>query len=185
MLRNGKIDAEAYKKAMETTLQFRRGKFRFSLSTNMVKIKRLMDSPVIQEALVEAGVENYMTEGLSIQTTLDPELQRSAEYRVYRNLAELDIVLRGYHPPKADRMDLVPHFVPGSFVAGRVDSVVSQKGKPHKLYVRFGTAKATVGADALKEFFTAVNRHAPDSLRISSLPPPLEQQPQPTHRLSL
>src|SRR5215217_3568728 len=51
MRRNEKISEAQYQKALKTPLKFNRGDFRFSLSTNMVKVKQLLDSPEMQEVL--------------------------------------------------------------------------------------------------------------------------------------
>ncbi|HEX2613794.1 MAG TPA: transglycosylase domain-containing protein, partial [Fibrobacteria bacterium] len=90
-----KITEAQYRDALAHPPKLKRGDFRFVLSTNMMKVKRLLDSREMQDILSRYGVEDYTAAGLQIYTTLDPEIQRAAEYAVYSNLAALDLVLRG------------------------------------------------------------------------------------------
>src|SRR5690606_26383471 len=121
MRRHGKISEAAYRAALANPPKFKRGNFRFSLSTNMMKVKRLLDSPEMQELLTRYGVEDYTAAGLQIHTTLDPAIQRAAEHAVYLNLARLDVVLRGYQPPPDTvNPSRLSHVEPGTFATGRV-----------------------------------------------------------------
>jgi membrane peptidoglycan carboxypeptidase len=169
LYRHGKIDKAQYAEAMRQKLEFRRGSFRFSLSTNMVKAKRLLESKAMQEVLGRYDVADFMTEGLQITTTLDANLQRAAEYASYANLARLDLILRGYRPPKDSQATLVTHFVPGSFYTGRVISVPEEapaKGKGAKagpvrgnIELAFGTARGVITPEAFDRFLRNWNRH--------------------------
>lgn len=161
MHRHGKITDAQYKKALANPPRFKRGDFRFSLSTNMMKVKRLLDEPEMQAVLARYGVEDYTAAGLQIVTTLDPEIQRAAEYAVYLNLSRLDMVLRGYQPPSSTG-DTAPsrlsHFEPGAFVTGRVIEVLRDGGTPSGVKLRFGAIDGAVSRAALQSFFRAWNR---------------------------
>src|SRR5690606_28999834 len=64
MRRHGKITEAQYRKALANPPQFKRGDFRFSLTTNMMKVKRLLDEPAMQAVLARYGVEDYTAAGL-------------------------------------------------------------------------------------------------------------------------
>ncbi len=178
LYRHGKIDKRKYAEAMHQKLEFRRGAFRFTLSTNMVKVKRLLETPAMQEVLARHDVADFMTEGLQITTTLDANMQRASEYAAYANLSRLDLILRGYRPPKDSQVSLVSHFTPGGFYTGRIigpvaadTSVKAAKGskgvkaetaKPgalQALEVAFGTARGVIPPAALERFLRNWNRN--------------------------
>ena len=130
LYRDGKITKEKYAEASHQKLEFRRGAFRFSLSTNMVKVKRLLETSSMQAVLDKYDVSDFMTDGLQIYTTLDANVQRAAEYATYSNLSRLDLILRGYHAPKDTVPSLVSAFVPGAFYTGRIQaSAPPEKGR--------------------------------------------------------
>ncbi len=159
MRNQGKISDSAYRAAVSQTLVFRRGAFRYGLSTNIVKVKHLLDNPQMQAVLQQYDVDDYMTAGLRIYTTLNPDIQRATEYAVYSNLWKLDLMLRGYHPPRDSTPDLLTRFAPGAFYTGRVMDLEWQRGTPYALHVRFGALTGAVPQAALETFFQQWNRH--------------------------
>jgi penicillin-binding protein 1A len=158
MRRHGKITEAQYRKALANPPQFKRGDFRFSLTTNMMKVKRLLDEPAMQAVLARYGVEDYTAAGLQIVTTLDPEIQRAAEYAVYLNLSRLDMLLRGYQAPRDTAPSRLSHFEPGTYVTGRVLGVTREGGTITGVKLRFGAIDGTVPRAALASFFQAWNR---------------------------
>lgn len=160
MRRQGKIPAETYEKARQVPLAFKKGDFRFSLSTNMVKVQNLLESVPFQEILAAYEAENFMGEGLQIHTTLDPVIQRGAEYAAYHNLSRLEILFSGYQRPKDTVSSLVSHFTPGGFYTGRVCSLaVDAGGAVSAVQVRFGVTKAWVDREGVEELLRAWNLH--------------------------
>ncbi|HLU69679.1 MAG TPA: transglycosylase domain-containing protein, partial [Fibrobacteria bacterium] len=168
MRKHGKITEARYRKALANPPEFKRGDFRFSLSTNMMKVKRLLDEPAMQDVLARFGVEDYTAAGLQIITTLDPEIQRASEYAVYLNLSRLDMVLRGYQPPQDTTPSRLSHFEPGSYVVGRVLGVTRENGAITSLKLRFGAIDGTVPRAALESFFRAWNRSVTGSTALPS-----------------
>ena len=168
MRKHEKISEEQYQQALGEKLSFHEGPFRYSLSTNMVTVKRLLDAPEMQQVLSEHGISDYMTAGLQIQTTLDPEIQKAAEYVVYSNLWRLDLLLRGYQPPEDSSAELLSRFTAGEFHTGRIESVTLEQGIPVNLRVRFGTLEGTIPRPALETFFRQWNRHQNSSEELPS-----------------
>ncbi|MEO7424685.1 MAG: transglycosylase domain-containing protein [Fibrobacteria bacterium] len=161
MYRDGKITKEKYAEASHQKLEFRRGAFRFSLSTNMVKVKRLLESSSMQAVLDKYDVRDFMTDGLQIYTALDANIQRATEYATYSNLARLDLILRGYHPPKDSQESLVSSFAPGGFYTGRIlaSPLPNKDGRLQPIEVGFGSARAEISTAALERFMRNWNLH--------------------------
>jgi len=172
MNRHGKLSDAQYKKALANPPKFKRGDFRFTLSTNMMKVKRLLDEPEMQEVLARYGVEDYTAAGLKIVTTLDHDIQRGAEYAVYLNLARLDMVMRGYQPPRDSGASRLSHFEPGTFATGRVTELVMRDGVVAAVKLRFGAIDGKVPRAALETFFRAWNRSVAGA---DALPSPAAQ----------
>lgn len=168
MRRLGLISEAEYRENANVEPPFRRGNFRFSLTTNMMKVKRLLDSPEMQEVLARHGVEDYTGAGLEIHTTLDPEIQRAAEHAMYLNLARLDVVLRGYQPlPDSANASRLSHIEPGTFATGRVVQLRRRPdGSPEAVRVRFGGIDGLIPRPALETFFRHWNRNATGSTNL-------------------
>jgi membrane peptidoglycan carboxypeptidase len=158
---DGKISKERYAEAAHQKLEFRRGAFRFALSTNMVKVKRLLESPPMQAVLEKNEVTDFMTDGLQIYTTLDADMQKATEYSSYYNLARLDLILRGYRPPKDSQESLVSAFAPGGFYTGRIVSspAPAKGGALQPIEASFGTARAAISPAAVERFMRNWNMH--------------------------
>ncbi|MBW8887350.1 MAG: transglycosylase domain-containing protein [Fibrobacteres bacterium] len=161
MYRDGKITKDQYAAASHQKLEFRRGAFRFTLSTNMVKVKRLLETAPMQALLDKNDVTDFMTDGLQIYTTLDADLQRAAEYSTYANLSRLDLLLRGYHAPKDSGISLVSAFQPGGFYQGRIvtSPPPAKGGVLQPIEVAFGTARATIHPEAIERWLRTWNLH--------------------------
>ncbi len=154
-----KISEQEYRQSLNRTLEFRRGQFRFTLSTHMVGVQRLLESPEMQDILSQNNASEYMTAGLQIYTTMDAEIQKAAEYAVYSNLGHLDLLLRGYRPPTDSFPDIRSHFTPGEFITGRIDSLEIRLGVPYALHVHFGPLAGVVPDANIEGFFRQWNRH--------------------------
>jgi penicillin-binding protein 1A len=170
LYRDGKITKEKYAEASHQKLEFRRGAFRFSLSTNMVKVKRLLETSSMQAVLDKHEVSDFMTDGLQIYTTLDANVQRATEYATYSNLSRLDLILRGYHAPKDTVQSLVSAFVPGGFYTGRIQASPAPKkeGGLMPIEVGFGSARAAISVPALEKFLRTWNMHETGSNDLPS-----------------
>ncbi len=167
--RTGKISEKQYQDGIAHPPRLKRGDFRFTLSTNMMKVKRLLDSPEMQALLARYGVEDYTGAGLQIYTTLDPQIQRAAERALYSNLAGLDLVLRGYVPTADSAPDRLSHLEPGTFVTGRITEVTRDNGAVTAVHLRFGAIEGNIPKTSLDAFFRLWNRNKTGS---DALPTP-------------
>src|SRR5690606_32172649 len=112
------------------------------------------ESPSMQAVLAKNEVSDFMTDGLQIHTTLDADIQKASEYATYANLSRLDLILRGYHPPKDSQASLVSHFVPGAFYTGKVVSLSApgKDGIPGAIELSFGSSRAEIAPAAIQRF---------------------------------
>ncbi len=167
-----KITKDQYVAASHQKLEFHRGAFRFTLSTNMVKVKKLLESKGYQEILAKNDVEDFTTDGLQIYTTLDANLQNVADYTTNSNLSRLDLILRGYHPPKDSAVTLVSSFAPGEFYTGKIVKAaqVKKDGTYQPLEIEFGSSRAIVSGAGLDKFFKNWNMHEVGSMDLPSIP---------------
>jgi penicillin-binding protein 1A len=165
------IDKEQYAAASHQKLEFRRGAFRFSLSTNMVKVKKLLETPAMRAILEKNEIDDFMTAGLQIYTTLDANMQAATEYATYANLSRLDLILRGYHPPKDTAMTLVSSFTPGGFYTGRIESssMPGKDGSLKPINLAFGSMHASIPAAAVERFLRNWNLHETGAGELPSL----------------
>ncbi len=97
MYRAGMISSELYQQAMAKDVPFNRGKMRFRLNTLMDLVKEGMTDPVVEDALLDAGIENVSTSGMRVVTTIDKNLQKSNYFALQSELSRLDVRLRGYN----------------------------------------------------------------------------------------
>ena len=95
LLENKKITQASYDSATAKPIPFKRGTFRFQLSTNMVKVKKTLNTSFFQNLLHEYGIDSYESSGLKIYTTLDKDIQAAAEYATNKNLSTLNIIMNG------------------------------------------------------------------------------------------
>lgn len=70
-------------------LPFRRGSFRWSASAVVDEVARRLAEPPFPDLFAAAGIEDPATAGLTVITTLDPAVQREAEYALWHHLTEV------------------------------------------------------------------------------------------------
>jgi membrane peptidoglycan carboxypeptidase len=166
MHKNGKISDEDYEKTTQQELEFTRGKFRYQLSTNIVKVRKFLESPAMKKVMEEYGISNYMNAGLHIYTTLDKDLQGAVEYGTYKNLSTLDIIFNGYQTPDGEEMNIASSLSPGMFLMGRICSLRIKDRIPAAIQVEFGANKAWVTEKSLKNFLKLWNRYKTGRNRV-------------------
>ncbi len=157
MLENKKIDSVAHAAALKAPFDFEKGRFRFKLSTNMVKVQKFLETKKIQKLFEEHQISDYPAAGLKIVTTLDKDIQEAVEYYSNKNLSTLDIILRGYQKPNTTRMSLAPMLRPGKFVTGKICSLTVKDSLA--IQVQFGAKKCWITKKSLHDFLRLYNRH--------------------------
>ena len=90
------IDAAQYQAAIRREIPFRQGKMSYSLNTVMDLVKDALDTPEVEEALWEHGIDNIATSGIRIVTTVERDLQEQGLRDMQQELSRLDVRMRGF-----------------------------------------------------------------------------------------
>lgn len=86
------------KEAQAIPLVFRRGSFQYDRSVAMDTVEGRLEDADFVELFARAEIDNPSTAGISIITSLDPDVQREATYALVHHLAELGPQIEGPIP---------------------------------------------------------------------------------------
>ena len=92
----GMITAEQYRQETQRQISFEQGQMFFPLNTLMDFVKSGLDTPEVEEALMQHGIDNVATSGIRIYTTVEKPLQEQAYFALRKELSRLSIRLEGY-----------------------------------------------------------------------------------------
>lgn len=130
MYKLGMIDSALYQTSIQRQIPFRQGRMSYSLNTVMDLVRDALETPQVQEALAEHGIDNIATSGIRIVTTVERDLQEHGVSALRSELSRLDVRLRGYNREEVqkeyaalgpERGDSPPES--GAFLFGRIKSV--------------------------------------------------------------
>lgn len=164
----GMIDSRAYRQALEKPVSFNKGQMRYPLNTVMDMVEDDLNVDVIRQALVDHGIDNAATSGISIFTTIDRKIQNTVVQSLRSNLSRLDIRLSGYERKKIqDRytgLNLENRSSPekGDFLLARVTGI--NKGDEPRVEVnlageREDGATGIIREEGLRPALTALVRY--------------------------
>lgn len=85
---------------------FRRGSFRYDTSVILDEVNRRLEQPPFASILVDAGLPDPETAGLTVVTTLDVDVQREATYGLWHHLTEVGAWMEA--PTAADFLTAAP-----------------------------------------------------------------------------
>jgi len=151
----GSITDKEYQQALNDTLQFVRGDFRFSLSTPLARIQSRLEDSSFVKLFDSLGIESWQDHQLKIISTLSPELHEECEQAVKRNLSALQMKLEGQRTLTDKRYSFINSLPQGHFARGRVDSVSADStsaGKKPILHLSFGPSRGSVSHQELIRF---------------------------------
>ncbi len=104
MLKLNFITNSEYAEALKREIPFKEGKITYRLNVVMDYIRNQLESDYFKTLLEEQGVDNIATSGISIYTSVDPEIQDAALTSLRRHLPLMDVQIRGYRPcPEIDK----------------------------------------------------------------------------------
>lgn len=147
-------------------LPFKRGVFRFDASALLDEVARRLAQPPFAEVLDAAGIDDPVSAGVQVITTLDPAVQAAATYGLWHHLTEVGALLEGPDadaflrnergPPRFDP-DHPPR--PLQFRDGVVAEVLSPGSRPH-LRVDLGGSSCVVDRAGVVRASVALHRGA-------------------------
>jgi membrane peptidoglycan carboxypeptidase len=151
MYEQGWITEEQFKEAYEKPVKFNRGRFRSEEVSLVQLIKSELNKKEILEALGIDDPRELSNAGLKIYTTIDSDLQQSAQLAVRRNLSRLDSILLGYKAEAADRFEKRRSLTVNDFYYAQVTEIGGTKKEP-ELKVNFGLPNGTIPFESLKRY---------------------------------
>ncbi len=96
MLDLGMIDVPTYDQALQSEIEFKKGKVGYDLDYAMELVRDAVSSTEVLDALEAHDVTNIATSGVRVITTIDRELQVNTLSILRGELSRLDVRLRGY-----------------------------------------------------------------------------------------
>ncbi|MBW1829009.1 MAG: hypothetical protein JRI74_06280, partial [Deltaproteobacteria bacterium] len=96
MLKLNFIKQAQYLEAKDMEVPFKEGKITYLLNVILDYIREQLESDYFQTILEEQGVINAFASGISIHTSIDSEIQKSALMSLRTHLPLLDVNLKGY-----------------------------------------------------------------------------------------
>lgn len=123
------IPEAVYRNTVREEIDFSKGAMFFALNSLMDQVREGLDSPEVQEAFEQNGINNVATSGIRVFTTVDKGLQEKTLFALRKELSRLDIRLRGYERDEVQseygelKLAGGSRFEPGMFVMGTVLAV--------------------------------------------------------------
>jgi len=159
MFEEGWIGKDEFQTAYQQQVPFQRGKFR-SADVHLINIiRQKLNRPKILSSLKLNHIGDLETAGLKIVTTLDAELQKSAQYAMRRNLSKIETSLSGFKAEDPEEFQSIRHLEKNQFYFGKIEAVVLDKLTPH-LIVQFGEQTGVVSTESLKKYARLLARPA-------------------------
>lgn len=151
MYEQGWISEAEFKEAWEKPVKFNRGRFRTEEVALVHLIRQFMNK---KEILDKLGIEDATTlshAGLKIYTTIDKEMQKSAQLAVRRNLSRLDTVLKGFKPEKEEHFRKLRNLIVNDFYFGKVVEIAGTPKEP-ELILNFGLPTGKIPYESLMRY---------------------------------
>jgi membrane peptidoglycan carboxypeptidase len=160
------ISQTAFAAAQNEKLLFKRGKTSYALNTLMDMVRDGLSSKALSEVLAEHGIDNIVTSGAKIITTVDKSLQAETLRSLRRQLSSLDVQLRGY-----DRDEVRKEYKEAegdseisekSFVFGTIKNIERSDPQQPRITVRFADGQPEEGLidrEGLEQMLIALVKH--------------------------
>lgn len=156
MYEQGWISEADFKEAWDKPVKFNRGRFRSEEVALVHLIRQFMNKKEILEKLGIEDAAALSHAGLKIYTTIDPEMQKSAQLAVRRNLSRLDTVLKGFKPEKEDLFRKLRNLTVNDFYFGKVTEIGGTPKEP-ELTLSFGLPSGKIPYESLMRYSKVVD----------------------------
>lgn len=148
MLDQGMITKEDFDGAFKEKIPFNRGKFRSRQVAIADMIRSDLNRPEILASLGIDNINELAKLGLTVFTTINCDLQKSAQHKMQRNLARLETILKGFAIEKPESFKKLRHIDPNQYYFAKVKEIVA--GKQPSIKLDLGYPQAELSYDALK-----------------------------------
>lgn len=157
MLKNNRITKQVYDAAVKEQVPFNQGRFQFNeLATNQIILKQIV-KPEILSAIGAASADEIGTMGLHITTTLDKDIQTSAQYGLRQNLSRMQTILNGFNTENPSSFVNIQKPELYGFYTGKIESFDNTEGK-EQIKINFGLPYCTINTEAVNRFATIADQ---------------------------
>ena len=116
MYKNDYISEKEYKQLLKERLVFKQGKYKHRPSVTLDVVTNILNSPSFEMVWYEEGIENISTAGLKIITSIDYDMERTAQFALRKQLSYLDTQLDGYKTLDRNSLPSYSSFDKGFYV---------------------------------------------------------------------
>ena len=131
MFEQGWISEEDYNEGIRSKIPFNKGEFRTAEVALVELVRDQLEKPEVLDALGLKNAEDLNISGFKVYTTLDAEMQKSAQLAMRKNLSRLETILSGFKPEPPDRFKIKRDLVKDSFVYGKVEAIEGSSAKDY------------------------------------------------------
>jgi membrane peptidoglycan carboxypeptidase len=152
MLEQKWISQEEYQEAVSQSVPFQRGEFR----TSEVSLVSLVQSQLKQKEVLDAlkldRPEDLNIAGLKVYTTIDADLQKSAQLAMRRNLSRLETILSGFGPEEKENYKPLRLLSVNEFYYGKVEEVRGSGLEDTNIRLSFGLPMGTIPKESVVRY---------------------------------
>lgn len=152
MLDHQWISGEEYRGARDRAVPFDKGSFVTSDVTLLTLIKKQLAHPEVLKALDLEHPNQLGTSGYKVYTTIDRDLQTSAQAVMRRNLAKLETILSGHEAEDPIQYKDLRRLSEGNFVFGRITQITGGSPEDYQIDLDFGLASGVIPPEALMRY---------------------------------
>ncbi len=160
MYEQGWITKEELKEAWDQSVPFEKGKFQSKEVALVSLIRSQMNKKEILEACGIEDLADLNRAGLKVYTTIDIEMQRSAQLMMRRNLSRLETILKGFAPEDPEDFKAIRDLEDNEFYFGKVLEIDRKAGK-ESITLDFGYPKGVIPHDSLVRYAKQMDVAAP------------------------
>ncbi len=153
MLVQGMITQKEHDEAVKKEVPFNQGKFRSRQVTMVDVVRKHLNKEEILETLGLESIEELASAGMAIHTTIDCDLQESAQHKMRKNLSRLETILKGFSKENVDAYKKKRSIEVGEFYYARVKEVQKHKVlEKTKLKMDMGYPQGEISGASLKRY---------------------------------
>lgn len=157
MFDQGWITQEEFQDGSLTDIPFKRGEFRTAEVALVNLLQQQVQRKEILKALGLRGLNDLRTAGLKVFTTIDYDMQKSAQLAMRKNLSRVETLLNGFSVEDPSKFRLLRDLKKNTFAYGKVASIGGTSINDAYLNIDFGIPKGVVANRAIKRYAKLLN----------------------------
>lgn len=146
------ISEDEYLEAKQAPVPFKKGEFRTTEVTLVDLVRTQLKKKEVLDALNLESADQLNIAGYKVITTIDHELQESAQLVMRRNLSRLETILKGYKSESKKNYKTLPSLQTNEFYYGKVSKLKGTSIKDFEIQLSFGLPEGTISHDSLVRY---------------------------------